>query len=246
MNASVTFTMFIHDPDLGTCFSHEGKRAKSVNGKAKARAKPSIPMAGATHCPLVAVSTNSSPMIGAVHENDTSTSVSAMRKMERYAVSHWHFAVGCWLSSSALASTLLDHDAGRRISNHPKNDRAKITNSRNNPTLTTALVDSAFSVLAPKMAVTNSPSARYITTMLIPYVTASRMAFPRDWFRFRKKLTVIGIIGQMQGISTASNPPRKPKRKMVARLWLLAVLSLRVWRCEGSWLGKKSWRVSPL
>ena len=73
--------MFIHPPDLGACFSHEGNRAKSVKGSASAMEKPSMPMAGANQLPLVVVSTSSSPMMGAVHEKDTSTRVKAMRKM---------------------------------------------------------------------------------------------------------------------------------------------------------------------
>ena len=81
MKPSVTFSMFIHAPDLGVCLSHEGNRAKSVKGSARATAKPSMPSAGASQLPLVAVSTSSSPMMGAVQENDTNTSVKAIRKM---------------------------------------------------------------------------------------------------------------------------------------------------------------------
>ena len=80
---NTTFRVFIHDPDFGACFSHEGKRAKRVKGSANATAKPNIPIAGASQLPLVVVSTSSSPMIGAVHENDTSTRVKAIRKIER-------------------------------------------------------------------------------------------------------------------------------------------------------------------
>ena len=83
MNPSTTFSVFIHEPDFGACFSHEGNRANSVKGRASAKAKPNIPTAGASQLPLVVVSTSSRPMMGAVHENDTSTSVKAMRKMER-------------------------------------------------------------------------------------------------------------------------------------------------------------------
>ena len=72
----------IHEPDFGACFSQAGNMAKSVNGRARARAKPNIPSAGASQLPLVVVSTSSRPIIGAVHENDTSTSVKAIRKME--------------------------------------------------------------------------------------------------------------------------------------------------------------------
>ena len=81
MNPNTTLMVVIHEPDFGACFSHEGNRAKSVNGRARANAKPNIPSAGASQLPLVVVSTSNRPMIGAVQEKDTSTSVKAMRKM---------------------------------------------------------------------------------------------------------------------------------------------------------------------
>ena len=43
---------------------------------------------------------------------------------------------------------------------------------------------------------------------------ASRIAFLRSFVRFRKKLTVIGIIGQTQGVNKAIKPPKKPAKKM--------------------------------
>ena len=45
-------------------------------------------------------------------------------------------------------------------------------------------------------------------------VTASRMPFLRSPERFKKKLTVIGIMGQTQGVQSAIRPPIKPKKKM--------------------------------
>ena len=87
--------------------------------------------------------------MGAVHENDTSTSVNAMRKMESSP-----------LVVVALVSTLLAQLSGSLISNQPKNDRAKTTSSRKSRILNTALVDMALSVLLPKRAVTINPSPR--------------------------------------------------------------------------------------
>ena len=43
----------------------------------------------------------------------------------------------------------------------------------------------------------------------IPYIIAE--LFPPPFFR--KKLTVIGMIGHTQGVSRAMSPPRKPRRK---------------------------------
>ena len=54
MKPNTTLIMFIHEPDFGAFLSKVGKRAKKVNGKARAKAKPNIPTAGATQSPLVA------------------------------------------------------------------------------------------------------------------------------------------------------------------------------------------------
>ena len=43
---------------------------------------------------------------------------------------------------------------------------------------------------------------------------ASRIAFLRSLVRLRKKLTVIGIIGQTQGVNRAIKPPRNPAKKI--------------------------------
>ena len=144
---SVTLTTFIQPPDLGMDFSHEGKRAKSVKGKAKAMAKPSIPRAGPTMLPVVDTSTNRKPIMGPVHEKLTNESVKAIRKMLISPVVR-----------SALLSTALLHLAGSVISKAPKKEAANTTSSRQKKMLNTALVERAFSALAPKMAVMTSPS----------------------------------------------------------------------------------------
>ena len=73
--------MFIHPPDLGMDFSQDGNRANSVKGNAKAMAKPSMPMAGATTLPVVETCTSRNPIMGPVQEKDTSDKVNAIRKM---------------------------------------------------------------------------------------------------------------------------------------------------------------------
>ena len=50
--------------------------------------------------------------------------------------------------------------------------------------------------------------------METPYVTASRMPFFLSLERFRKKLTVIGMIGHTQGVNKATSPPTKPMKNM--------------------------------
>ena len=62
-------------------FSQEGNNANSVNGNAKAMAKPNIPMAGAIILPVVETCTSKKPIMGPVQENDTSDSVNAIKKI---------------------------------------------------------------------------------------------------------------------------------------------------------------------
>ena len=126
-----------------------GNMANKANGTARAMAKPNMPTAGASQSPEVTVCTSKRPMIGAVHEKLTSTSVKAMRKMEMRPV-----------VLEALLSTLFAQLSGSLISNQPKKLTAKTTSKRNRKMLNTALVDNALSVDGPKMAVTPMPSAR--------------------------------------------------------------------------------------
>ena len=46
--------------------------------------------------------------------------------------------------------------------------------------------------------------------MLMPYVMASHTPDFLFWARFRKKLTVMGMMGQTQGVSNAGIEPRSP------------------------------------
>ena len=137
----------IHEPDFGADFSHEGNMAKRVNGKARAKANANMPTAGANQLPVVVVCTSSMPMIGPVQENDTNTNVKAIRKMLTRP-----------LVCDAFVSTLFAQLSGNLISNHPKKLQAKTTSNRNRNTLNTALVESAFKVSEPKIAVTKRPS----------------------------------------------------------------------------------------
>ena len=149
--------VFIQEPERGALFSQLGNMAKSVKGRAKARAKANMPMVGPTQLPLVAASTNSRPTMGAVQEKLTSTRVKAMRKMESRPV-----------VLEALLSTLLPHEEGSVSSNHPKKLTAKTTSSRKKNTLNTALVASELSVSGPKRAVTTRASKRKMTMMETP------------------------------------------------------------------------------
>jgi hypothetical protein len=155
-NANVTLKVFIQPPDLGSFFNTDGNIANSVNGNAKAMAKPSIPIAGAM-MDLPAASTSRVPMIGPVQENDTITKVKAINRM--------------LMKPLVLPDLLLravDHELGRVISNAPKKDAANTTRTRKKIMFTTAFVLRALSAEAPKMSVTKSPNATYTMIMLSP------------------------------------------------------------------------------
>ena len=122
--------------------------AKSENGRAKARAKPNIPTVGATQSPLVAASTSSRPIIGAVQEKLTRQRVKAIRAMERSPV-----------VVEAFVSTALPHDEGSCNSNHPKKLKAKTTSRRKKKILNGALVANSLRRCGPRSAVTMSARA---------------------------------------------------------------------------------------
>ena len=106
-------------------------------------------MVGANQSPEVTVCTKSNPMIGAVQEKLTSTSVKAIRKMLIIPV-----------VLEALLSTAFPQLSGNLISNHPKKEKAKTAKRRKRMILNTALVLSAFKVLGPAMAVTARPRTK--------------------------------------------------------------------------------------
>ena len=137
--------------------SIEGKSAKIVNGRASANAKPNIPTAGAKSEPPVETSTSKKPIMGPVHENETSDRVNAIRKMLSTPV-----------VLPALLFTLFVHDEGSVSSKPPRNEAPKSTSIAKNIRLKIAFVERALSALAPKIAVTARPRPKYITTIETP------------------------------------------------------------------------------
>jgi hypothetical protein len=109
-------------------------------------AKPSMPMVGAMMLPEVDTATSRNPMMGPVHEKETSVRVNAMRNM-----------LSSPLVRSVLLSTLFVHFEGSVSSKAPKKEAAKTTSRRQKKMLKTALVARALSALAPKMSVMASP-----------------------------------------------------------------------------------------
>ena len=122
--------------------------ANRVKGKAKAMAKPNMPMVGARILPDVDTSTNRKPIIGPVQEKETKARVKAIRKMLNKPV-----------VDSALLSTALLHEEGSVISNAPKKLAANTNSIRKKKILKTALVDKAFKALAPNIPVITKPKS---------------------------------------------------------------------------------------
>ena len=108
-NPRETLTVFSQPPDFGSEFNQAGNNAKSINGKAIADEKPSIPTIGAIP-PFEAASTKSDPTIGPVQEKDTNTSVKAIKNTPMNP------------PLSDFASTVFTKFDGNTISNAPKNE----------------------------------------------------------------------------------------------------------------------------
>ena len=92
-------------------------------------------------------------MIGPVQENETTTSVRAIKKMP------------IKLPVPALLSALFDHELGKPISNAPKNEIPKIKNTRKKIIFAIQFVARLFNAAGPKITVIKNPSNVKITIM---------------------------------------------------------------------------------
>src|SRR5690554_6709518 len=144
-NPKTTFTELSHPPDCGSELSHPGKAAKSANGKAIAKLKPSIPIAGASP-PREAASTMGLPTTGPVHENETKARTNAIKNIPINP------------PLSACESALLIHELGSVISKAPRNEMAKTISRAKKARLNQGSVDISERTEAPKTAVTATPS----------------------------------------------------------------------------------------
>src|SRR6185312_12172078 len=81
INPNTTLTLLSQPPDFGRLFNADGNNANKVKGNASANENPNMPMAGPSRSPLVAASTSTGPIIGPVHEKETTTSVDAIKNM---------------------------------------------------------------------------------------------------------------------------------------------------------------------
>ena len=113
MKPRTTFTEFNQPPLFGKFFNNDGNHARSVNGRANAIANAAIVKIGIQMLPPDVELMITLPTIGPVHENDTNTSVKAIKKIPIKP------------PLSAPASLLLTSDEGNVISNAPRNDAAK-------------------------------------------------------------------------------------------------------------------------
>lgn len=149
MKPSTTFTELSQPPLLGSFLSIEGKKAKIVNGRANATENASIVTIGLQNSPEVDLM-STEPTIGPVQENDTSTSVRAMKKMPAKPL------------ESALASVLFTIHEGIVISKAPKNEAAKTMNTRKKRMFGSQCVASQLKM----SAVTVSPPRMRVMTMM--------------------------------------------------------------------------------
>ena len=77
----LTLMVFNQPPLLGNDCSIAGKNANKENGIARPTPKPIIPIMGASPTPCILVCPSRVPTMGPVQENETITSVIAIKKM---------------------------------------------------------------------------------------------------------------------------------------------------------------------
>ena len=149
MKPSTTLTLLSHPPDLGRFFSSEGKRARRVNGRAKAMLKASIVTMGVQNSPAVDL-ISTVPTMGPVQEKETRTRVRARKKMPARPF------------LPELRSDLLTQDDGSVISNAPKKEAANTMNTMKNRMLGNQCVASQLKI----SAVTDAPPSRRVMPMI--------------------------------------------------------------------------------
>ena len=121
---------------------HQLGMRQTIQGSARAREKPNIPINGAIP-PIVADSTSNVPTIGPVQK--TSARAKAIKDTNNTT-----FIRGLICFSGG-------HELGNLISNAPMKEKANTINNRKNIRLKVTSVDSAFSASYPKILVTSVP-----------------------------------------------------------------------------------------
>lgn len=205
MKPNETFNVFNHPPDLAILFKRPGKKAKNANGSAIAIEKPKKPMMGPILSFCWLISTRRLPIKAAVHENETKTKVSAIKKIPENEL------------VLAFESILLVHVDGNVISKAPKNEMPKTINKTKTNKLKAALLDIWYKVSFPKRMVNNIPSMVNMATMEKEYKVAFLMPVARELLLLIKKLTVTGNIAYKHGCKTAIKPHLRPSKKVVIK-----------------------------
>ena len=124
----------------------------------------------------------------------------------------------------------LSRKLGRRISKSPSKLRPKARNRAATSRFSHGLLARFWRNEAEKKNENKTPTAVKIPMIARQYVTASPVVFPLPLPPcpcLTKKLTVTGIIGQTQGITSAKRPPRaEAKRNGIKPSWARLAISL--------------------
>ena len=101
----------------------------------------------------MAARTSKLPMMGPVHEKETTTRVSAIKK------------IPIKLPVPALLSALVDQEAGNAISNAPRKEIPNTKKTAKKTRFAIQLVDKLFNAAGPKISVIKNPSNVNMTTI---------------------------------------------------------------------------------
>ena len=179
----------------------EGKKASRANGRAKATLNASIVIIGVQNSPWV-LFMRTVPTMGPVQLKLTSTSVSARKNTPARPF------------LSLFLSAELVHLEGSTISNAPKNEAANTMKMTKKMMLGSQCVDSQLNMSAvtaePPMAhvrpIIMDMGMVYSSTMKRPYIPALNRPAAGLPLCLRKKDTVMGTIGNTQGVSSIRKP----------------------------------------
>ena len=201
MNPSTTFTRASQPPLRGIRCRYAGKSASRKNGEASPAANVIMPSAGwmPPRCTELA---SRVPMNGPTQAKDVSEKVRPISKRPERAA-----ALRCLihLGQQRGGKSNLER-AEQAQSEHDEHERDEPIHPRIRSSCTTPK--------GPSTAVTSSPIAVNMKTM----PRQKRMACRRAPGLFRKNDSVIGIIGNTQGVKMAARPKPKARRRKAGEI----------------------------
>ena len=156
--------------------------------------------------PVVETSTKRKPMIGPVQENDTSDRVNAIRKMLNKPPAFSALTVNCRTPGRRQSDFKSTKERGSKHNQHQEEEDVEGLH----------FVESEFSALAPNISVIAKPKL-HRSQQWMRHRSMHRGYFFLSLVRFRKKLTVIGIMGHTHGVNKAIRPPTNPAKKIYSR-----------------------------